>query len=42
MAGVKADSVMKKTRVIEDLRVPVWDEESTFPLTVPELALLRP
>jgi len=41
MAGVKADSVMKKTRVIEDLRVPVWDEESTFPLTVPELALLR-
>ena len=41
MAGVKADSVMKKTRVIEDPRVPVWDEESTFPLTVPELALVR-
>jgi len=41
IAGVKADSVMKKTRVLEDQWVPVWDEEFTFPLTVPELALLR-
>ncbi|KAK3135935.1 hypothetical protein QOZ80_5BG0425520 [Eleusine coracana subsp. coracana] len=41
IAGVKADSVMKKTRTIEDQWVPVWDEEFTFPLTVPELALLR-
>jgi phosphatidylinositol phospholipase C delta len=32
---------MKKTRVLEDQWVPVWDEEFTFPLTVPELALLR-
>ena len=38
---MKADSVMKKTRVLEDQWVPVWDEEFTFPLTVPELALLR-
>ena len=41
IAGVKADSVMKKTRVLEDQWVPVWDEEFTFPLTVPELALVR-
>ncbi|KAL6597538.1 hypothetical protein ACP70R_046978 [Stipagrostis hirtigluma subsp. patula] len=41
IVGVKADSVMKKTRTIEDQWVPVWDEEFTFPLTVPELALLR-
>lgn len=39
--GVPADSVKKKTRVIEDDWAPVWDEEFTFPLTVPELALLR-
>ncbi|XBH69105.1 hypothetical protein VPH35_097091 [Triticum aestivum] len=41
IAGVRADCVMKKTRTIEDQWVPVWDEEFTFPLTVPELALLR-
>ncbi|TVU27443.1 hypothetical protein EJB05_30054 [Eragrostis curvula] len=41
IAGVKADSVMKKTKTIEDQWVPVWDEEFSFPLTVPELALLR-
>ena len=41
IAGVKADTVMKKTRVIEDQWVPVWDEEFTFPLRLPELALLR-
>jgi phosphatidylinositol phospholipase C, delta len=41
IGGVKADSVMKKTRTIEDQWVPVWDEEFSFPLTVPELALLR-
>lgn len=41
IAGVHADCVMKKTRTIEDQWVPVWDEEFTFPLTVPELALLR-
>jgi phosphatidylinositol phospholipase C, delta len=41
IGGVKADSVMKKIRTIEDQWVPVWDEEFTFPLTLPELALLR-
>uniref|UniRef100_A0ACD5YIA4 Uncharacterized protein n=1 Tax=Avena sativa TaxID=4498 RepID=A0ACD5YIA4_AVESA len=41
IAGVRADCVMKKTRTIEDQWVPVWDEEFSFPLTVPELALLR-
>ncbi|XP_020578795.1 phosphoinositide phospholipase C 2-like [Phalaenopsis equestris] len=41
IAGVPADSIMKKTKAIEDNWVPVWDEEFTFPLTVPELALLR-
>ena len=32
---------MKKTRAIEDNWIPAWDEEFEFPLTVPELALLR-
>lgn len=32
---------MEKTRTIEDNWIPCWDEEFTFPLTVPELALLR-
>ncbi|XP_058110200.1 phosphoinositide phospholipase C 2-like isoform X2 [Magnolia sinica] len=41
IAGVPADSVMKKTRAIEDNWIPVWDEEFEFSLTVPELALLR-
>ncbi|CAL9163621.1 unnamed protein product [Musa hybrid cultivar] len=41
IAGVPADTVMKKTKTIEDNWTPVWDEEFTFPLTVPELALLR-
>ncbi|KAJ4725581.1 Phosphoinositide phospholipase C [Melia azedarach] len=41
IAGVPADSIMKKTRTKEDNWTPVWEEEFTFPLTVPELALLR-
>ncbi|KAK7300946.1 hypothetical protein RJT34_11799 [Clitoria ternatea] len=41
IAGVPADNTMKKTKIIEDNWVPVWEEEFTFPLTVPELALLR-
>ncbi|PSR71749.1 Phosphoinositide phospholipase, partial [Actinidia chinensis var. chinensis] len=41
IAGVPADTVMKKTKPIEDNWVPVWNEEFEFPLTVPELALLR-
>ncbi|XP_024973827.1 phosphoinositide phospholipase C 6-like [Cynara cardunculus var. scolymus] len=41
MVGVPADVTKKKTRVIEDDWMPVWDEEFTFPLRVPELALLK-
>ncbi|KAL5814781.1 hypothetical protein ACOSQ3_025572 [Xanthoceras sorbifolium] len=41
IAGVPADRVMKKTKAKEDNWTPVWEEEFTFPLTVPELALLR-
>ncbi|KAG6758224.1 hypothetical protein POTOM_038562 [Populus tomentosa] len=41
IAGVPADTGMKKTRTLEDNWIPVWDEEFEFPLTVPELALLR-
>lgn len=41
IAGVPADSIMKKTRTIEDDWTPVWSEEFMFPLTVPEIALLR-
>ncbi|XP_042481982.1 phosphoinositide phospholipase C 6-like isoform X3 [Macadamia integrifolia] len=41
IAGVPADSKMEKTKAIEDNWNPAWEEEFTFPLTVPELALLR-
>ncbi|KAK9153505.1 hypothetical protein Sjap_000985 [Stephania japonica] len=41
IAGVPADVVMKKTSAIEDNWIPVWNEAFLFPLTVPELALLR-
>ncbi|XP_065870834.1 phosphoinositide phospholipase C 2-like [Euphorbia lathyris] len=41
IAGVPADSLMKKTKTLEDNWIPVWNEEFEFPLTVPELALLR-
>ncbi|KAJ8769812.1 hypothetical protein K2173_007672 [Erythroxylum novogranatense] len=41
IAGVGGDVKKMKTRVIEDNWTPVWDEEFTFPLSVPELALLR-
>ncbi|XWS56729.1 hypothetical protein CRYUN_Cryun09bG0110400 [Craigia yunnanensis] len=41
IAGVSADSGMKKTKTLEDNWVPSWNEEFEFPLTVPELALLR-
>ncbi|KAL5580740.1 hypothetical protein UlMin_013182 [Ulmus minor] len=41
IAGVPADEKMKKTKKKEDDWTPVWEEEFTFPLTVPELALLR-
>ncbi|PKI46665.1 hypothetical protein CRG98_033007 [Punica granatum] len=39
--GFPADSVMKKTKMLEDNWTPAWNEEFEFPLTVPELALLR-
>ncbi|RID61419.1 hypothetical protein BRARA_E00571 [Brassica rapa] len=41
IVGVPADNAKRKTRVIEDNWYPIWDEEFSFPLTVPELALLR-
>ncbi|PIN03379.1 Phosphoinositide-specific phospholipase C [Handroanthus impetiginosus] len=39
--GVPADNAKRKTRIIEDDWAPYWDQEFTFPLRVPELALLR-
>lgn len=41
IAGVPRDTVMKKTKAIEDQWLPQWNEDFEFPLTVPELALLR-
>ncbi|XWS56728.1 hypothetical protein CRYUN_Cryun09bG0110300 [Craigia yunnanensis] len=41
IVGVPADEAKKKTKIIGDEWIPVWDEEFTFPLTVPDLALLR-
>ncbi|XP_059302165.1 phosphoinositide phospholipase C 7-like isoform X2 [Lycium ferocissimum] len=41
IAGVPADEVKKKTKTMDDNWIPSWDEQFEFPLTVPELALLR-
>ncbi|XP_021904056.1 phosphoinositide phospholipase C 2-like, partial [Carica papaya] len=41
IAGVPADTMMTKTKTLEDNWVPAWNETFEFPLTVPELALLR-
>ncbi|NP_001304243.1 phosphoinositide phospholipase C 2-like [Vigna radiata] len=41
IAGVPYDTVMKKTKSVEDNWSPSWNEEFKFPLSVPELALLR-
>lgn len=41
IAGVKADTLMKKTTTINNNWVPQWEEKFEFHLTVPELALLR-
>ncbi|KAK7305876.1 hypothetical protein VNO77_43788 [Canavalia gladiata] len=41
IAGVPRDTVMKKTKSVEDNWLPSWNEVFEFPLTVPELALLR-
>ncbi|KAM7271143.1 hypothetical protein ACFE04_030357 [Oxalis oulophora] len=40
IVGVPADCARKKTKIILDNWVPVWNQEFTFPLTTPELALL--
>ncbi|XP_066334696.1 phosphoinositide phospholipase C 2-like [Miscanthus floridulus] len=42
IAGVPADTTaMKNTKASENTWVPVWEDEFSFPLTVPEIALLR-
>ncbi|KAI7741054.1 hypothetical protein M8C21_006933 [Ambrosia artemisiifolia] len=41
MVGVPADVRKEKTGVIIDNWIPIWNQEFTFPLTVPELALLK-
>nr|KAJ0194288.1 hypothetical protein LSAT_V11C800394360 [Lactuca sativa] len=41
MRGVAVDVSKKRTRVIVDDWTPTWNEEFTFPLRVPELALLE-
>ncbi|KAI3783466.1 hypothetical protein L1987_42549 [Smallanthus sonchifolius] len=41
IGGVAEDSVMKKSKTMEDSWNPAWNEEFEFSLTVPELALLR-
>ncbi|TKY56471.1 Phosphoinositide phospholipase C 2 [Spatholobus suberectus] len=38
--GVPVDTNRQYTRTIEDDWIPVWNEEFSFPLTIPELALL--
>ncbi|MCL7026734.1 hypothetical protein MKW94_008336 [Papaver nudicaule] len=41
IVGVPADAKKRKTKYLEDTWTPVWDKEFTFPLTVPDLAILR-
>ncbi|MFS7968748.1 putative phosphoinositide phospholipase C [Helianthus anomalus] len=41
IGGVPDDTIMKKSKTVEDSWSPAWDEEFEFELTVPELALLR-
>ncbi|KAL7092661.1 hypothetical protein ACP275_12G177200 [Erythranthe tilingii] len=41
IAGIPTDSSMKKTEIIADNWMPVWNQEFEFPMSVPELALLR-
>ncbi|KVI04835.1 hypothetical protein Ccrd_016818 [Cynara cardunculus var. scolymus] len=41
IVGVPVDVAKKRTRVIGDDWTPIWNEEFTFPLRVPELALLE-
>ncbi|CAM6095540.1 unnamed protein product [Calypogeia fissa] len=41
IAGVPADTIMKKTEPLEDEWIPKWEKEFEFDIRVPELALLR-
>ena len=41
IVGVPVDVAKIRTKVIDDNWALAWNEEFTFPLTVPELALLR-
>ncbi|CAL0320323.1 unnamed protein product [Lupinus luteus] len=41
IAGVPNDTMMKKTKAVEDNWLPSWNEVFEFPLSIPELALLR-
>ncbi|XP_051143024.1 phosphoinositide phospholipase C 2-like [Andrographis paniculata] len=41
IVGVPADTMKRKTKIIDDTFIPTWDDLFVFPLTVPELALLR-
>ncbi|CAN6870819.1 unnamed protein product [Brassica oleracea] len=41
IAGAPADKAMEKTEVKYNTWTPIWNEEFTFQLIVPELALLR-
>ncbi|KAK2640990.1 hypothetical protein Ddye_022753 [Dipteronia dyeriana] len=41
IAGVEADKRKMRTRVVMDQWIPEWNQMFEFPLTVPELALLR-
>ncbi|KVI03680.1 phosphoinositide phospholipase C 4-like [Cynara cardunculus var. scolymus] len=41
ISGAPADEIMRKTKPKEDNWTPVWNEEFSFPLTLPEIALLR-
>ncbi|KMZ66676.1 Phosphoinositide phospholipase C [Zostera marina] len=41
IAGVPSDVVMEKTQTVENCWTPTWNEEFSFPLTVPELAVVH-
>ncbi|KAI3993460.1 hypothetical protein MKX01_002473, partial [Papaver californicum] len=41
IVGVPADAKKWKTKTLEDTWTPVWNQEFTFPLRVPDLAILR-
>lgn len=41
IAGIEADTGMKRSTTIDDNWVPIWNEEFEFDLRVPELAVLR-